>query len=224
MVNFTPVPFWLLGPLCWILQDFEFEIVNKPGVSNSVSLSRNPTSSDEPVDLLPPYATVGSLNVRRQPLLILDDKEKLRSLQEGDEIISALCEKLKSESRVNSSEFCLHNDMVYFRDQRSSYCLHPYKDLHYYVPCSLCNTLLQYFHDHPTAGHLGVTKTLSGLQKRVYWPGMRGEVKKYVLSCETCQLTKPSNHKPAATSGSLISLGVCWCRLCRPSAEIDMWE
>lgn len=194
-----PSPTGRLARWCLRLQDFDFDIVHKPGVSNSVpdALSRNPTSSDEPVDLLPPYATVGSLNVRRQPLLILDDKEQLRSLQDGDEIIRALREKLESESCVDSSEFCLHNDMVYFRDQRSSCRLHPYKDLRYYVPCPLRNTLLQYFHDHPTAGHLGIAKTLSRLQKRVYWPGMRGEVKKYVLSCEKCQLTKPTNRKPA---------------------------
>lgn len=87
--------------------------------------------------------------------------------------------------------------MVYFRERRSSCRLHPYKDLRYYVPHSLRNTLLQYFHDHPTAGHLGVAKTVSRLRKRVYWPGMSGEVKKYVLSCKTCQLTKPTNRKPA---------------------------
>ncbi|KAL7886844.1 hypothetical protein AOLI_G00045650 [Acnodon oligacanthus] len=58
-------------------------------------------------------------------------------------------------------------------------------------------TLLRYYHDHPTAGHLGVTKTLARLRLRFFWPKMASDVKMYVLSCSVCQLTKPSQRKPA---------------------------
>lgn len=72
-----PSPFGRLARWCLRLQDFDFEVIHKPGISNSVpdALSRNPTSSGKVADLLPPYAPVGSLNVRHQSLLILDDKE-----------------------------------------------------------------------------------------------------------------------------------------------------
>ncbi|KAK3545104.1 hypothetical protein QTP70_000616 [Hemibagrus guttatus] len=47
------------------------------------------------------------------------------------------------------------------------------------------------------AGHLGITKTLARLKLRFFWPKMASEVKKYVISCPVCQLTKPSQRKPA---------------------------
>lgn len=58
-------------------------------------------------------------------------------------------------------------------------------------------TLLNYYHDHRTAGHLGVTKTLARLRLRFFWPKMAGGVKKNVTSCSVCQLTKPSQRKLA---------------------------
>ncbi len=67
-------------------------------------------------------------------------------------------------------------------------------------PC----TLLRYYHDHPTAGHLGITKTLARLKLRFFWPKMASEVKKYVTSCTVCQLTKPSQRKPA---GLMVPIG-----------------
>lgn len=193
-----PSPSGRLARWCLRLQDFEFEVFHKPGSANSIpdALSRNPVEGPvEAVDLLPPYATVGSLNLRRQPQLILDDKQQLKSLQVADETISSLRARLE-DSCVDSSPFCIHEDLVYFKDKKATGLIHPYKDLRFYVPSSLRSTLLKYFHDHPMAGHLGITKTLGRLQKRVYWPGLRRDVKKYVRSCETCQFTKPTNRKP----------------------------
>uniref|UniRef100_A0A671MRQ1 Reverse transcriptase RNase H-like domain-containing protein n=1 Tax=Sinocyclocheilus anshuiensis TaxID=1608454 RepID=A0A671MRQ1_9TELE len=49
------------------LQDFDFEIIHKPGVSNSVpdSLSRNPLPScGQPFDILPDRAVLGRLDLR----------------------------------------------------------------------------------------------------------------------------------------------------------------
>uniref|UniRef100_A0A3P9D8I3 Gypsy retrotransposon integrase-like protein 1 n=1 Tax=Maylandia zebra TaxID=106582 RepID=A0A3P9D8I3_9CICH len=48
-----------------------------------------------------------------------------------------------------------------------------------------------------TAGHLGVSKTLARLRFRFFWPKMAADVKRYVISCSVCQLTKPSQKKAA---------------------------
>lgn len=58
-------------------------------------------------------------------------------------------------------------------------------------------TLLNYYLGHLTAGHIGVSKTLARLCLRFFWPEMDSDVKCYVTSCSVCQLTKPSQRKPA---------------------------
>ena len=61
------------------------------------------------------------------------------------------------------------------------------------VPSSKQSVILEMFHDHSTAGHLGMHRTLDRVTKRCYWPGMFGDVKAYCRSCETCQ----RRHSPA---------------------------
>ena len=52
-------------------------------------------------------------------------------------------------------------------------------------------------HNHPSAGHLGISKTLEKVQRRFYWHGMREDVKMRVRRCvpcaevnDTCKLPK----------------------------------
>ena len=39
------------------------------------------------------------------------------------------------------------------------------------VPQPLVNDMLTLLHDGPTAGHLGITKTLQKVHVQFYWPG-----------------------------------------------------
>ena len=57
--------------------------------------------------------------------------------------------------------------------------------------------ILQAFHDHPMAGHCGVTKTPKAIKSRFFWPNADTEVRNYVRECPSCQV--PANHptKPA---------------------------
>jgi hypothetical protein len=48
------------------------------------------------------------------------------------------------------------------------------------------------YHDTPTAGHLGIKKTLDLMFRRgLSWPGIRTYVKEYVQGCLICQKAKP---------------------------------
>ena len=58
------------------------------------------------------------------------------------------------------------------------------------VPMSERRNVLQYCHDHKTAGHLGVTKTLSKIRQSYYWPGLQRDVRQYIAGCDTCTRRK----------------------------------
>ena len=52
------------------------------------------------------------------------------------------------------------------------------------VPQSKKQEILHYFHDIPSAGHLGVDKTLEKLKAGFYWPNMKNYVQRYCRSCD----------------------------------------
>ena len=51
-------------------------------------------------------------------------------------------------------------------------------------------------HDHPTAGHPGIAKTLQLIRRDYYWPKAKADVADYVGSCTVCLRNKPVRQKP----------------------------
>ena len=58
------------------------------------------------------------------------------------------------------------------------------------LPQSLRQQALQSSHDSPSAGHLGVDKTLHRLRREAYWVSMAGDVETYCRQCTQCQQSK----------------------------------
>ena len=56
--------------------------------------------------------------------------------------------------------------------------------------------ILQAMHDHPLAGHLGVTKTLKAITSRFFWKNAAKEVSDHIRQCPSCQLQTTHPHKP----------------------------
>lgn len=180
------------------LQDFDFNIVHRPGVQNKVpdALSRNPQPHCEgPIDILPPHAVIAGMDLRSLSSVLITDRAQLTQLQRGDPVVGGLLRNL--EEGGTDEEHVIHDGLLYFKDPKITCSLHPMKQLKLYVPTVIRPTVLRYYHDHPTAGHLGVTKTLARLKQRFFWPKMVTDVKRYVISCPVCQLMKPSQRKPA---------------------------
>ncbi|KAJ8712243.1 hypothetical protein PYW07_005085 [Mythimna separata] len=65
------------------------------------------------------------------------------------------------------------------------------------IPESLRAELMKELHDAPTAGHLGLERTLQKIKERYYFKNMRAYVANYIKSCEKCQKYKATNLKPA---------------------------
>ena len=75
-------------------------------------------------------------------------------------------------------------------------CIHFFKQLEgktiaqLLIPAALQREAVRRAHDAPTAGHLGVDKTLHRLRQLYYFPGMWKVVQEYVKSCLPCQQQK----------------------------------
>jgi len=54
--------------------------------------------------------------------------------------------------------------------------------------------VISLFHDHVTAGHPGITKTLQLLAQYYWWPNIKTFVTEYIRGCATCQMTKVNTH------------------------------
>uniref|UniRef100_T1IWZ6 RNA-directed DNA polymerase n=1 Tax=Strigamia maritima TaxID=126957 RepID=T1IWZ6_STRMM len=65
-----------------------------------------------------------------------------------------------------------------------------------YLPLSLREQYFRALHYPPSVGHLGIEKTLRRLRSRVYWPGMRADVRTWIQVCEPCQRSKPERGLP----------------------------
>ena len=67
------------------------------------------------------------------------------------------------------------------------------------LPQELVPTVLEALHSCPTAGHLGVTKTLQKVRSRFYWPAQRRDVEDWCRACDNCASRKmlpKSRHAP----------------------------
>ncbi len=52
------------------------------------------------------------------------------------------------------------------------------------VPTSRKSDVMEYLHDIPTAGHLGVDTCLAKVKQNFYWPGMKDSVEQYCKACD----------------------------------------
>ncbi|KAL6417111.1 hypothetical protein ACFW04_014674 [Cataglyphis niger] len=65
------------------------------------------------------------------------------------------------------------------------------------VPKEQRAKVISQHHNEPTAGHLGIAKTIARIAEYFYWPGMFREIAAYVRTCLTCQAHKVAQEQPA---------------------------
>ena len=66
------------------------------------------------------------------------------------------------------------------------------------LPSELKKEVLQKLHDDPTAGHLGINRTLASVRARFFWYRMRFDVQQWVNKCDKCCSRKPLTKKKRA--------------------------
>lgn len=130
--------------------------------------------------------------------------EDLKKEQQADSKLNPIIQNLKTTTSpaINDKKqpFVLINDILYkIKNSNRHYNQRTLGNKHLLViPKAMQHKLLQWAHDHPTAGHAGQQKTLFRLSTRVYWASMRKDIYNYVAACQECQRFK-YNNRPMAT-------------------------
>jgi len=65
------------------------------------------------------------------------------------------------------------------------------------VPKDKITEVLNRYHDHKLAGHLGITKTINRIRPKFNWPKMDKDITDYVSTCDICQKRKSFTNKKA---------------------------
>ena len=156
---------------------------------------------------------------------LLTDQE-VRADQHSDPDISPVLQLMKSSaekpqwsqishlSRDAKALLCewqqlvLKDDLLYHRwhgDHGESW-------LQLVLPRKHRETAVQHAHDHVTAGHCGIARTLQNIRFRYFWPYMQQYVRHWTSSCHTCQTRKNPNRKAKAPLQTYL-LGAPWERV-----------
>lgn len=89
-----------------------------------------------------------------------------------------------------------------FRLSKNKYSLTSQFEWRQVVPLEHREAIIKQYHDNPTSGHFGVSKTHKRISAAYFWPSLYRDVEGYVSSCEVCKCYKPSNTARAGLMGN----------------------
>lgn len=169
------------------LSEFDIQLIHVPGTQMTISdtLSRRPDYSSNGqqdnanITLLPDNLFIRLIDAPlRDAILMATPKDKIIF-----DALTALKTGGPLPMKSSLSDWRMEEDLVFFKDR----C---------YVPPDpeLRRKIVQRYHDHVTAGHPGVQKTLELLRRDYWWPGSYIFVQKYVEGYATCQQAKVQTH------------------------------
>lgn len=166
--------------------------VNQPLVAQANDLFHDDLSDDSSSKSSTDEDSASSTVTNTSSATEVDDEGDIQALidqgYENDDFTKGLLRAIKDhEPRYEDfslSEFTLHHNRLLFRDRLF---VPDYQDVR--------TQIIRAAHDLPAAGHPGIAKTLSLVQRSYYWPLLHRNVQRYVKSCRTCHRAKPSRER-----------------------------
>ncbi|XMA14720.1 hypothetical protein WAI453_007511 [Rhynchosporium graminicola] len=207
------------------LSTIDFEIIHRAGSKNPADApSRRPDYTRDPRAQAAPLLQSGEKQ-DVDTLLMLEGEEDILHL-----IVKAACDLAKpvrvSHLREISMLALSEEEETQFDDLATliQKCQDQYPDpigpqftkedglwiyegTRFYIPAdkTLQKTLMQEFHDSPTAGHFGRDRTLLSMKRLFYWEGMSSDIEDFCVSCQACKRAK---NPRGAAPGELAPLPV----------------
>lgn len=185
--NDLKIPSARIARLTLKLLDFDFEIIYKKGKENKVadSLSRNAINNiKSTITLNDNIDTVNNLH-------------DIETQQKNDQFCNNMIKALKNEEvptniKRKSRLFTLKNEILYYK----KYTPPKNYNLILVIPKTLINEILKSYHDSPTGGHTGISRTIHKIQNKYYWPSLHKDTTNFIKSCDECQINKKMSGKP----------------------------
>lgn len=184
------------------LSKFNIKIIYRPGVLNGAAdaLSRLHTPEGgegathdailpQPISLSPLSQSVVATGLRLLGTNELNDR--IKAAYQDDELTQELLVSLTADKDLGTG-YTLDDGLIFYEGR----IVVPGDD-------NIKRDILARCHDDPTAGHFGIFKTCELVSRSFHWPKLRKFVKRYVSSCDTCQRSKTSRHKPYGLLQSL---------------------
>lgn len=211
------------------LQEWDFTINHRPGKANQLAdgLSRFPQPAKalallaldnqdwvEVITLIPSQEIVDREFWTTFPTIPEFERTRLIDAQKADKFLSDVRAYLNgdllkdksanwrvtvqtvADKSVETSDGLI---VTYDNPQNCDILEDEYHFERAYLPESMYESCVTFFHDSPLSGHLGFDKTYDQIQRRFYWIGMYKYIHNYVSSCELCQKHKYRNRKPYGT-------------------------
>lgn len=187
--NNLKIPSARIARLTLKLLDFDFDIIYKKGKENVVAdaLSRNAINNIKIINR--------NENDNNQPHVNLHD---IKTQQIDDEFCSKIIKALTNKevpisTKRKSRQFTIINDTLYYKKYAPPKGQNPIL----VIPKTLTYEILKSYHDSPTGGHTGISRTIHKIQNKYYWPTLNKDTTDFIKSCEECQSNKKMSGRPA---------------------------
>lgn len=174
-LNTQPLLSGRLARWAELIQDYDMEIIYKPGKTNAVAdaLSRKP----DQLAVMASTSAAASL------------PDQIKEAQKRDKAYKTIIQRVQTGEPTPDIYIDGFGTLYETSSGRPKIWVPDNEDLYTQV--------LHEFHDAPTGAHFGVEKTLERIRRDFYWPKMRHTVEAYIRGCEACQRNKSINMKPA---------------------------
>ena len=173
----------------------------KPCTDDTVTTSHSEFPQDNTKDLDPSCMHVGSEDTDES----MSEFDDLKSLQADDDELAVVRSWVQENKRPEFAAIAAEGYILKSLWNQFP-CLELYDDLlvrrqenldednvvtfQVIVPKKARRSILYACHDMQTSGHLGVTKTVSKIKQKFYWPGLQSDVRSYIAGCDACSKRK----------------------------------
>ena len=155
-----------------LLQEYDFNILYRPGKDNVVA------------DSLSRKSSLNAISIPNNPIISMVREASVKDLDYQKLLTLVLAREATGIPHPAAVNFSCDSGCLYYRERL---CIP--KDP------NLKKAILYEAHDSPTSGHPGYAKTLNAVRKSYHWIGLKGDILRYVRQCLSCQRIKAERVK-----------------------------
>ncbi|KAE9523073.1 hypothetical protein AGLY_016527 [Aphis glycines] len=107
----------------------------------------------------------------------LTNLHDIKTQQKNYQFCNNIIKALNNEEVIH-----ITNEILYYRKYTPPKNYNPIL----VIPKTLINDILKSYHDSPTGGHTGISRTIHKIQNKYYWPSLHKDTTNFIKSCDEC--------------------------------------